>query len=152
MKAYTLNAKKEIKTEILIQASPQKVWEVLTDFEQYSAWNHFIKSIKGPAQVGQTITVRIEPPQASGMTMKPTVLVFEDGREFRWQGNLGIKGLFDGEHVFELLEQANNSTLLVHKEGFSGILVPLFKKLLEVNTLNGFHLMNQSLKRRAEEI
>ena len=29
---------------------------------------------------------------------------------------------------------------------FSGILVPLFKKMLDENTFNGFNLMNKKLK------
>ena len=36
--------KKEIKTEILIKASPQIVWSILTDFENYPHWNPFIKA------------------------------------------------------------------------------------------------------------
>ena len=152
MDNYTLKAKKEIKSEILIQASTQRVWEILTDFEKYAEWNPFIKYIKGQPQVGQKITARIEPPKASGMTLKPTVLVFNKNKEFRWQGNLGFKGIFDGEHVFELQEQGPNTTLFIHKEGFSGILVPLLKKMLDENTLNGFKLMNEQLKARAEQV
>lgn len=151
MDNYTLKAKKEIRSEILIQASAQRVWEILTDFEKYSEWNPFIKSIKGQPKVGQKITARIEPPKASGMTIKPIVLVYNKNKEFRWQGNLGFKGIFDGEHVFELKEQGPNTTLFIHKEGFAGVLVPLLKKMLDENTLNGFKLMNEQLKARAEQ-
>ena len=35
---------KEIKTEI-IDTKPEKVWEVLTDFENYPTWNPFIQNI-----------------------------------------------------------------------------------------------------------
>jgi uncharacterized protein YndB with AHSA1/START domain len=38
---------KEIKTEILINASPDKVWAILTDFDNYPSWNPFITSLKG---------------------------------------------------------------------------------------------------------
>ena len=38
---------KEIKTEILINAAPEKVWSILTNFEKYPDWNPFIKSING---------------------------------------------------------------------------------------------------------
>ena len=36
---------KEIKTEILINATPEKVWSILTSFDNYPNWNPFIKSI-----------------------------------------------------------------------------------------------------------
>jgi hypothetical protein len=37
---------KEIKTEILINATPEKVLSILTIFDNYPNWNPFIKSIK----------------------------------------------------------------------------------------------------------
>lgn len=55
---------KEIKTEIQIDATPERVWEILTDFDAYPTWNPFIKSITGEVNVGNTITARIEPPKA----------------------------------------------------------------------------------------
>ena len=142
---------KEIKTEILINASPQRVWSILTGFDAYPAWNPFIKSIKGEAKAGSTIVVRLEPPGASGMTLKPKVLVFQPSKEFRWIGHLLFPGLFDGEHRFELEDNGNGTTTFRHCEIFKGILIPLFSKMLDVNTRNGFHEMNHKLKEIAEQ-
>jgi len=142
----TSTMKKEIKTEILIKASPQIVWSILTDFENYPHWNPFIKSIKGKVAVGQNIKVRIEPPDAMGMTFKPKVLTFDENKEFKWLGHLFIKGLFDGEHSFKLIENPNGTTTFIHSEKFKGILVPLFQKQLDNNTIKGFEAMNNKLK------
>ena len=141
---------KEIKTEILINATPEKVWSILTNFNNYPNWNPFIKSIKGEVKIGNKITARIEPPKASGMTFKPKVLVFEKNNELRWLGNLLFPGLFDGEHKFELIDNGNGTTTFKQSEKFRGVLVPLFKKMLDINTTNGFNLMNQKLKELAE--
>ena len=141
---------KEISTEITIAASPEKIWAILSDFNKYPNWNPFIKSIHGEAKVGQKITARIEPPDASGMTFKPTVLCFDKAKEFRWLGHLLFPGLFDGEHKFELIDNNNGTTTFIQSEKFKGILVPLFKKMLEVNSRNGFILMNEKLKELAE--
>ncbi|MBK6266124.1 SRPBCC domain-containing protein [Marivirga sp. S37H4] len=141
---------KEIRTEILINATPDKVWAALTDFNQYPKWNPFIKSIKGDVKVGNTITARIEPPDASGMTFKPKVLAFEANKEFRWLGHLFIPGLFDGEHIFELLDHKDGNTTFIQREKFNGILVPLFRKMLDNNTVNGFNQMNRKLKELVE--
>jgi uncharacterized protein YndB with AHSA1/START domain len=43
-----------ISTTITIQASANKVWTVLTNFETYPIWNPFIKSIEGEIKVGHT--------------------------------------------------------------------------------------------------
>ncbi len=141
---------KEIKTEILINANPEKVWVILIHFENYPNWNPFIKTLKGEVRVGKKITVRIEPPEAKGMTFKPKILVFETNKELRWIGHLLFAGLFDGEHKFELINNGNGTTTFRQNEKFKGILVPLFKKQLDNNTKNGFEAMNMKLKELAE--
>lgn len=142
---------KEIKTEILINATPDKVWAILTDFDNYPNWNPFIKSVKGQVAVGNKITARMEPPGANGMTFVPKVLVFETNKEFRWLGHLLFPGLFDGEHKFELIDNKNGTTTFRQSERFRGILVPLFQKMLDINTTNGFIQMNKKLKELAEQ-
>lgn len=141
----------EIKTQIIMNATPDKVWAVLTDFENYPNWNHFIKSITGEPKVGNQITVTIIPPEAKSMTFKPSVLTFEPNKEFRWIGRLLFKGVFDGEHKFELIDNGNGTTIFNHSETFKGILVSFFKKQLESSTRKGFELMNENLKKCVEK-
>jgi len=40
-------AHKEIKTSIEISASPETIWKILTNFEDYENWNPFITKISG---------------------------------------------------------------------------------------------------------
>ncbi|MCC7533735.1 MAG: SRPBCC domain-containing protein [Bacteroidia bacterium] len=142
---------KEIKTEILIHSTPEKIWSILTNFNNYPNWNPFIKSIKGEVKVGNKITVRIEPPESKGMTFKPKVLTFEPNKELSWLGHLMFAGLFDGEHKFEIIDNGNGITTFRQSEEFKGILVPLFKKQLDNNTKRGFEEMNKKLKELAEQ-
>lgn len=140
----------ELKTEITIHSDPAKVWAILTDFAKYPDWNPFIPSLQGEAKKGSKLKVRILPPGAKGMVFTPKVLSAEPHKELRWLGHLLFPGLFDGEHAFELVAQADGTTLFKHSERFKGILVGLFKKQLLNNTLKGFEAMNQKLKERAE--
>jgi len=142
---------KEIKTEILINTGPDKIWNILMDFEKYPDWNPFIKYIKGKPLEGEKILVRLEPPDFTGMTLRPKVLSVKDEKKFSWLGHLWIPGLFDGEHIFELTENQNGTTTFVQREIFRGILVRLFRKMLDDNTLRGFDLMNQQLKVESEK-
>lgn len=142
---------KEIKTEILIHSTPEKVWTILTNFEDYPHWNPFIKSIKGEPKVGNKITARIEPPQSNGMTFKPKILKCVANTELTWLGHLLVKGLFDGEHTFKLIDNGNGTTTFQQNETFTGILIPLFEKQLDNNTKRGFEEMNKKLKELAEQ-
>jgi len=142
---------KEIKTQIVINAPAEKVWAILTNFEAYPTWNPFIKSISGEAKVGNKIKAHIVPPNALGMTFTPKVLTYDVNKKFTWLGHLMFTGLFDGEHSFELIQNADGTTTFIQSEKFKGILVPLFKKMLDTNTVEGFNLMNQKLKELAEK-
>ncbi|MFZ9846789.1 MAG: SRPBCC family protein [Flavobacteriales bacterium] len=142
---------KEIKTQIVINASAEKVWKVLTNFSQYPEWNSFIKPITGEVNEGYTFAAHIHPPSGKAMKFKPKVLAFKENKEFRWLGHFLFKGLFDGEHKFELISNDDGSTTFIQSEKFTGILVPLFKTMLETNTVQGFNNMNAELKYRVEE-
>lgn len=142
--------KKEITTTILIQAKPAKIWQILMDFENYPTWNPFIIEISGNPQTGKSIQAKIQPPGSKPMIFKPIVLMNESEKEFKWKGKLLFKGLFDGEHCFQLIDNQNGTTTFIHSEKFAGILVPFLKKMLDTNTKNGFTLMNEAIKKRAE--
>jgi hypothetical protein len=137
---------KQIKTSIHIQASPEAVWKILTDFKKYREWNPFVKELSGEVKEGNQIVVKLP-----GMNFKPIVQSYDENREFSWLGHLWFKGLFDGHHQFKLIRQDDNSTLFEHKEDFRGILVKPLLKMVAKDTVNGFQEMNEKLKYLAEQ-
>lgn len=139
----------ELRTEIAIDAAPETVWAILTDLGAYGDWNPFITSARGMLAVGQRLVNRLEPPGGRALTFKPTVTRVEDERHFEWLGRLGLPGLFDGRHRFELVP-VGVGTRLIHAERFTGVLVPLLKRRLDAPTRAGFEAMNVALKARAE--
>lgn len=141
---------KLIYSEIIINATPTRVWEILTSFSDYPSWNPFITAISGKPEAGSTLTATICPPEGKAMTMKPRVLRADKNKELRWLGSLGIPYIFDGEHTFTLQDTGDGRTLFRHFENFRGVLIPFFAKMLNVNTLNGFRQMNDKLKELAE--
>jgi hypothetical protein len=142
---------KEIKTEILINSDPEIVWNILMDFDRYPEWNPFIKFISGQPIKGSKIEAKLEPPDSKGMKINPVILEVDNKKKFRWLGHLFVPGLFDGEHIFELIDNKNGSTTFIQREIFKGILIPLLKKLLDDNTRRGFELMNRQLKIESEK-
>ena len=140
---------KELRSEIRIGASTDRVWAVLTDFAAYPAWNPFILRIEGEPRVGARWRITIRPPGARAMTFRPTVLIADPPSELRWLGRLGIPGIFDGEHSLHIVPLEDGAVLFVQRERFTGWLVPLAGGALE-KTLAGFEAMNRALKERAE--
>ena len=142
---------KELRSEIEIQASAERVWQLLTDFASFPQWNPFIRSARGEVKVGAPLEVHIQPSGASGMTFKPTVLKAESNHELRWLGRLLIPGLFDGEHIFTIETLGANRVRFIQREVFTGLLVAILAGSLDSDTRRGFEEMNQALKTRAEQ-
>jgi len=139
---------KEIRTEIEIEASAERVWNLLTDFAHFPEWNPFIRQVKGSASTGNRLTVTIQPPGGKSMTFKPHVLDAEPNRQLRWIGRVLIRGFFDGEHSFGIEPLGENRVRFTHRERFSGLFVPFFST---GRSQQGFEEMNKALKTRAEQ-
>lgn len=143
---------RQLRDELEIQASPERVWEVLTDFDAYQEWNPFMVEAEGRAVVGQRLRVRMRPPgRRRPTTFRPRVLEAEPGRRLRWLGRLLAPGLFDGEHRFSIEPAGPDRARLVQEETFGGLLAPLLLRFVAEPTLAGFRQMDQALKARAEQ-
>jgi hypothetical protein len=141
---------KEIHTEIEINAPAEKVWQVLTDFAAYPEWNPFVRLVEGEVRVGARLHIYIQPSGGKGMSFRPTVLVADPNREFRWLGHLWFPGLFDGEHSFVIEPLGEGCVRFVQRERFGGLILPFLSKMLDGDIRRGFEEMNRALKLRAE--
>ena len=133
-----------IRTETVIDAAPERVWDVLVDFAAHAEWDPFLVAIEGAPRVGERLGVTFH----NGWTMRPTVTRVEPGRVFEWFGKLAWGGLFDGRHRFELIPEGGR-TRLVHGEEFSGVLVPFTGRML-ADTEKQFGRFNDAIRARAE--
>jgi hypothetical protein len=141
---------REVSTNIEINASVSAVWGQLVNFAAYSDWNPFIQLVNGDLAQGGRLSVLVCPPNSRGMRFNPVVRELEEYKKIVWLGRLLFPGVFDGEHSFELIPLSENKTRFVHKEKFSGVLVPMFWSSLDRDTRQGFVNMNKALKARCE--
>lgn len=140
---------KIIETSIRIEAAASVIWDILMDFENYPNWNPFITYISGAQEIHGKLKVHIQPPASKAMTFTPVVIKHLPNQIFSWKGKLGIQGLFDGTHTFELKSNENDVTTFIHRESFTGILVSFINLHA---TKKGFESMNAALKKLAESI
>src|SRR5438093_8689554 len=61
----------ELRTEIEIDAPPERVWAVLIDFEKFPDWNPFIRRIHGNALVGSRLDVLLGASGTRPMRFRP---------------------------------------------------------------------------------
>jgi hypothetical protein len=139
---YTLQA------SVVIHATPQQVWAVLTDQAAYPRWNPFIISSTGPVKVVATLTNRMH--DATGnTTFTPVVQVADPGRELQWIGRVGPGCIFDGQHTFTIRQIRPGLVLFTQREDFTGIVVPFYQGHLHADTLPQFRAMNAALAAQA---
>lgn len=72
-------------SDIIINATPEQVWEVLTDFESYSNWSHMFMDLKGDFkdQGNSTAYFQLNPKKEKVTEMEHVLTVIE-GKEFSW--------------------------------------------------------------------
>lgn len=137
-----------ITTTVDIAASPEEVWAVLTDVERYSDWNPFIIQASGTIAEGGRLRLRMRPgatDDARVQRFQPTVTDVAPGRVLQWRGSLGVRGIFDGHHRFEVSRAADGGTHLLHAETFTGLLARPLLALIGRATRDGFEAMNAAL-------
>ena len=99
-------ARRELSSEIEINATPELLWQILTDFGSYPEWNPFIVEISGTPVRNAKIRVCVVP-RGTKIQFRPRVLAVEANRELRWLGRVWFPGLLDGGRVrMETLNQA----------------------------------------------
>jgi hypothetical protein len=142
---------KQLRSQIDIDATPERVWQVLSEFSAYPEWNPFITRADGQAQPHSRLVMRMQPVGARGMTLRPTVVEATRGQRLSWRGRLGMPGVLDAEHSFTITAREDGGVRLSQDETFTGLLVPLIARSLDRHTLPAFDAMNAALKHRAEQ-
>ncbi|MDP9862110.1 MULTISPECIES: SRPBCC domain-containing protein [Streptosporangium] len=115
---------REITASIDIAASPEHIWNTLTDFSGYSEWNPMFIGGSGELVPGGKLALRMPvTPGGRAMTFTTTVLV-ADGRLLRWRGRLIGPAVFEAVHEFALAPH-ETGTRLTQREALVGALVPV---------------------------
>lgn len=142
--------KKDIRTEIEINASAEKVWRILTDFESFPKWNPFVVKVLGEAKEGEILNIEVQLPESRLLKFTPKVLKAEPNKELRWVGTTSL-GSFRGEHFYQIEPLVENKVRFIHGEHFSGWMVRLIWAMVGKATEKGYLIMNEALKKEAEK-
>ena len=141
---------KEIKTELEIMASSKRVWQVLTDFPNYSKWNPVIVQVKGEAKVTTKLEIHLRTKGGKNRIYKPIITKVEPNHELRWFGKSLFPGILNGERIFTINPLGENRVRFFHRQIFTGIGAYLAGDRLERDIKHTLNQMNLALKKHVE--
>ena len=129
-----------------IGATPEIIWEILTDAPKYPEWDPGMNRIEGHIAPGQKIKVftKLSPDR----TFPVTVTEFMPGQRMKWASGMPM-GLFKGERTFTPSPQDDGTTEFSMREEFRGLLLPIFGRSIPDLT-SSFEQFAEGLKNRAE--
>lgn len=128
-----------------IDASPARIWTLLTDAADFPRWNSTVTSLRGPIAQGQKLSLTVT--AAPGRTFTPRVAKLDPERAMEWSD--GMAPLFKGVRSFTLTAKPDGTTEFSMVEVFSGIMLPLIKRSLP-DFGPSFETYAADLKREAE--
>ncbi len=130
--------------EIVINATPEKVWQILTDVESWDTWNERIKSPKllGELEVGSSFTWK-----TGGSKIKSRIHTLTPYKCFGWQekafGATAIHNWY--------LEPTENGTKVRVEESMEGWIINLMKKKMNEKLANDLGFWLKKLKEESEK-
>lgn len=130
----------------IIAASPERIWAVLTNADEYPRWNPAVVSLEGPIAVGQKLRlVSIVNPKR---TFTPKVVELDAPGRMVWADGMPL-GLFKGERTYTLTPDGSGQTRFHMREAFKGLLAGLITKSIpDMN--DSFAQFADGLKTEAE--
>lgn len=137
--------KKSVHHEISINATPQKVWKVLTNMSAYDEWNPTMKLVNGEIKVGNKVTYQFTQDENNISEIPATVKQIIPNKLLNQSG--GIPFVLTYNHKY-ILEPENGGTKVTIHEDYSGIGVNFWNpKPVEL----AYERLNKALKERAEK-
>ncbi|MCG9890893.1 MAG: SRPBCC domain-containing protein [Thermosynechococcaceae cyanobacterium MS004] len=113
---------KSFTTSTIINASPETIWKILVDAQNWPKWNPTVSKVEGNVALGEKITVyaKVNPNRAFTLTVSK----YMQNEQMVWTGGLPL-GLFKGERKYTLSQASAGGVAFTMQEVFSGLLSPL---------------------------
>ena len=144
MQSINNNAPVKCSKQITINATPQKVWGVLTAIDQWSIWQTDITKpmLNGPLRANTTFTWK-----TGGAKINSTLHTVEPYSHFGWTGKtFGMQAI----HNWTITEE-NGHILVTVNESMQGLPAMLFKKSFNKSLQQGMLRWLELLKKECEK-
>ncbi len=142
-----------VDTEIEIDAPPESVWAVISDFHRYPEWNPLMVKVDGQPREGTRIEWTSVIDNAA-RDYNATIDRSAPNQELAWTGPVSspARALFWGHHRLLIEEQSKGKVRFVNTEGFGGIATLALRGFLGNQVRRAYEAHNAAVKARAEAL
>jgi uncharacterized protein YndB with AHSA1/START domain len=139
----------EVEFRSDIEASPEHVWQLLSDLESYPEWNSYSRRVTGRLEVGEVVIVEAHLGEEV-REVENIVTRVEPQTALCWRSKDWYGALARGSRC-RLLEKTRGGVQLTHHEIMEGPLAWLIERLYRPRIEQGMRQVNADLKRAAEQ-
>ena len=116
--AMALLGHKVVHTEIVVPASTEAVWSVLTDPVGYADWNPIFVRVEGEYRQGADMRYRMRDHKGNESDVKSKVVRLEEQQVLNQFG--GMRGILTFDHTWRL-EPVEDGTRVIQHEEYRGV-------------------------------
>ena len=139
-----LTGRKSVRSEIIIESTPENVWKVLTEMNKYPEWNPTMQIVSGTLKEGNKVTYKFTQDTDNSYDIPVMVKQIEPNKLLNQTG--GYPFILAYNHKY-ILEPEGNSTKVIIHEGYRGVGVNFWNpKPVE----QAYIRLNKALKARVE--
>ncbi len=137
----TLSTPNEVQTEIVVKGTPEQIWDLLIDFEQYPQWHPYLSKVSGEFKEGKYLkfTIKNQDGEEEGKFRARLIKIIPN-HEISWGGNLCF--FFRAKHYFYLIKIDDTHTKLVQGEYWKGVFGKKYGKKIYQDLTEKFIQMN----------
>lgn len=129
----------------LIQATPERVWSVLTDVAAWPNWDSGVTKVDGRVALGEKLTVTVEANPGRSFPVKVVQLSVPERMVFLSRMPVG---LFTGKRTYTVVREGAGTRFTMREE-YTGLLAGMIFKSIP-NLGPSFRQFAEGLKHRAE--
>lgn len=138
------------RSEAEIRASPELVWSILMDLDQYPLWNPYTIAMQSTLEVGDPMIMTVKMNDLITLTQTENIRVLEPGHKACWGIDTDTPELNSGERCQWLESLPGGRTRYVTEDLIEGALNALVLGLFDSDLRAGFDGVSRGLKTRAE--
>ena len=138
-----------VYTEVIINASAEETWEVLTDFANMPNWSSTFQGLSGDIRDGGQVVANFL--VQGDLLGFPHTLRFIDGVEFGWSDPIiGFDGIVDN-HIYRVEAISDCQSRFIQTDEFRGSNPNVTLGDFAGLTIQSYQLFNQELKAEVEQ-